>query len=1799
MQKLLLTLSVFCLFHTLLSAQVTFTANAQSNYACDDGTFCVDVDVTNFDDILGMQFALQWDTTQYDYVSHIFYLGGQTDVVDEDEGFYAFSWFGPFTGTSLPDDSTIIQLCLDIKGIAGTSDIEFREQPGQVIEVINTSGPLTIGTEVIFNDATISITDGVNPTIVCPPDTTSANAIVGDIAPVSFDDNCGVMGVTYGLGLPTGGSGNDDASGTSFANGSTLVTYTVEDNAGNTGSCDFTVTVNDTTPLDQNIIYFDPKINVDCATNTVTVDMNVINFDSVISIQYGIFWDTSVVDYVSHTNLELDPPGDPFLTPLVSEGALALLWTKTPPPPPTPDPGLSLPDSTTLYRLEFTLKSPITLPLLRFDTIGILFPQIGKSNGSEADFELLDGSLMVIDTVAPVFDMCPMDITLSASPSACGAPFSWAAPTASDNCDAMLDIVASNPTPNGFFDIGVDTIFYIATDDAGNSDTCSFTITVNDDSPPVIGCPTDLTVNNDTGLCSAVVNGLAPSAISNCDSVVTYRIVDGMGTEVQNGMGDVSGFAFPIGTNTITYTITEGTGNADSCSFIVTVIDTEAPTITCPSDMTVNNDPGLCSASVRNLAPIAASNCDSVVTFSMVDTAGVAFQNGMGDVSGFDFPVGTTMITYTITEDNGSADSCSFMITVIDTEAPVLICPADITVSADPGVCEAAVTVPAPITADVCGIMSITNDFNNTADASGTYPVGVTTVIFTVTDVNGLTNTCPMTVTVNDDEFPTLTCPVDLTVDITTGTFATVNGIDPIATDNCGLDSIKYTTSAGGSGLNTASGQPFSIGTTTVTYTVIDSSGNSLDCSFDVTVRFTVNDLLDCPGNVTDVTDAGICGKVVTGLAPILNVPATDIDSITYQVVGPNGTVTGLDDVSGFTFDVGASVVSYFAKDNANNRDTCTFTVTIIDNVDPVWTDCPGPITVNANSDCQAVVGWGIPTASDNCEIASIDSTHASGGIFTIGTTTVTYTAVDSAGNTALCSFVVNVIDREDPTFMNCPGNIVVYADSMNCEAAAGWGIPTPMDNCGIESTDSTHASGSIFGLGTTMVMYTATDSSGNVGTCAFDVTVLDTIAPVFADCAANNLSLTLLPDCRAVATWDAPTATDNCSVPTITCTHNPGDTLDEGITTVVCLAVDASGNTSRCSFTIQVGDSSPPTVMDCPNSITMNVDPGTCAAIVNWTEPTFTDSCGMVTVSSTHSPGASFAVGTTTVRYTGTDVTGLQQFCEFEVTVIDNERPTLNCSDLIVRVDGTIVSDPGGIIQAVEGDNACEGIKLSFTNPVAQDNCQGILMTTQIDTTTLSTGSTFPVGTTLLMFAAADSSGNADTCTTSIEVLPLDNFEITFSPGDTVCTATDVTMSASSVDNVIGYSWSGPDNFISTDQSPTLLGVRPIASGEYCVTITLQSGCEATSCADLLVNQSPEFVPTSNGPICGGDLMLMGNLVDTTLRDSVTWVWTYPNGDTDNSENPVIPNAGPEFSGTFTAVATLNNGCMWQRDVIVDTRQLQAPAITSDCSEAICLGDGCELIGTEYIPQPESYNWIASPSNGAGLPADTDNNAISILPTQPGVYTYSYWVETGACTSDTASLTIVVGGDLIANDDEFSTPQNTIITGMNVIDNDSIALGLGITVTIIDSTDNGTLSTTGLGVFAYEPDEDFIGDDRFAYEVCYSCNGDLICQTAIVTINVAFDGDECRITNVISPNNDGLNDQVFIDCLEAGDLPNNELIIFNQWGDEVYSAQPYDNAQGWDGTYKGKPLPDGVYYFIFKSDSNADGQKGFIQIMR
>lgn len=741
---------------------------------------------------------------------------------------------------------------------------------------------------------------------------------------------------------------------------------------------------------------------------------------------------------------------------------------------------------------------------------------------------------------------------------------------------------------------------------------CCLPALVDQDAPVIADCPTTITQAVTDG-CTTVVTWIPPTTSDNC-SVASFTSTAEPGSN------------FPVGTTSVVYTAVDNYGNTSTCSFDVIVTDNIVPVFTgCPTDIIVPATAN-CKATATWTAPVASDNCTMTVTSS----------HNPGD----EFSAGITTVTYTARDASGNEATCSFLVTVQDTSAPVFSnCPSNITVVPLLN-CRINVLWIPPSASDNCGA-TVTSTHNPGSEFS----VGTTTVTYTATDNAGNTATCSFTVTVTDTSNPVfVNCPTNITRSANAACKAVVNWTAPTALDNCGSPTITASHSPG---------SEFNIGTTTVTYTATDVAGNSATCSFTVTVNDTSNPVfVNCPTNMT-VSPTANCRAIVAWTPPT----ATD------NCGAPTMTTTHN---PGSEFSAGTTVVTYTATDAAGNRATCSFTVTVRDTTLPVFENCPSNITISPASNCKAIVNWTPPSVTDNCSVVSNTATHTSGSEFSVGTTTVSYTATDAAGNRGTCSFTVTVRDTTLPVFANCPSNISV-SPTANCKAVVTWTAPAATDNCGVATTTSTHTSGSEFSVGSTTVIYTATDIYGNRATCSFIVTVLDDSAPVFSSCP-TNITVAATTNCKAVVTWTAPVATDNCGVASKTNSHNPGTEFTVGTTTVTYTATDANGHTTKCEFNVIVTYTQTITVTDCPTAIEVVADETNLAA-VTWNEPTFTLQCGSLYIDKTHESGIPFKPGVTEVKYTASDRAGNSTVCTFLVTVKPNPlftEPAIQISKLM-----------------------------------------------------------------------------------------------------------------------------------------------------------------------------------------------------------------------------------------------------------------------------------------------------------------------------------------------------------------------------------------------------------------------------------------------------------------------------------------------------------------------------------------------------
>jgi autotransporter-associated beta strand protein len=317
--------------------------------------------------------------------------------------------------------------------------------------------------------------------------------------------------------------------------------------------------------------------------------------------------------------------------------------------------------------------------------------------------------------------------------------------------------------------------------------------------------------------------------------------------------------------------------------------------------------------------------------------------------------------------------------TVLDTTAPTLTLPADITIEADgPG--GAVVTYTATATDAVSGSVPVTLSIPS---GSG-FVVGTTTVTATATDAAGNIANGSFTVNVRDTTRPQLTLPASQTLEAT-GPAGAIATFAASADDLVG-GSLPVTFSL-------PSGGTFPLGTTQVTVTATDAAGNTATGTFDIVVRDTTVPSLSVPASLT-LEATGPAGAVANYAASANDAVSGNVP-VTFSVA------------SGSTFGPGTTTVTVSAKDGAGNTATSTFTVNVVDTTAPVI-NAPGqPVVAVATSTAGAVVNFAA-TAQDLVDGAlTVAYSRQPGSVFASGQTVVTVTATDAHGNRSQATIVV------------------------------------------------------------------------------------------------------------------------------------------------------------------------------------------------------------------------------------------------------------------------------------------------------------------------------------------------------------------------------------------------------------------------------------------------------------------------------------------------------------------------------------------------------------------------------------------------------------------------------------------------------------------------------------------------------------------------------------------------------------------------------------------------------------------------
>lgn len=537
---------------------------------------------------------------------------------------------------------------------------------------------------------------------------------------------------------------------------------------------------------------------------------------------------------------------------------------------------------------------------------------------------------------------------------------------------------------------------------------------------------------------------------------------------------------------TFSYSVEDATGKVLSANVSITVIDDQAPVLTCPADVSVT-----CSSEL-------GLNETGVVTVEDACAGNQLLINWEDDMSGLTGcgNSGTVVRTFSVQDPAGNSSQCSQVITVMaDDIPPTISCPGDAEIPclyfADPK------TIGIPGASDNCTQFPSKSWQDDTSGLTGCGSTGTMIRTWTAVDNCENSSSCTQVISVVG-EHPDINCPSAVTISCEQNPDPALTG-EAFSEEFC-ESSFQINYGDDLSGLTNCN----ATGDLIRTWTLSDTCGYSVSCQQTIVVVDETPPTITCP----PITTAACSGT-----------PDPD-PSVTGFPEGDDNCSTDLnynyaDDASAVTNCEGDLVRTWTASDACGNTNTCNQTITMEPNVAPAIS-CPETATVECNvvpnpavtGTATATFSCGDPTAGT---VVYEDDNSGLSGCNGTGALIRTWTATDDCGNSSSCSQIILVVDNTPPVLI-CPDN--TNAVCMEPNGPSVTGMATAADNCSVAPAIvyEDDNSGVMNCTGVLVRTWTAMDDCGNASACTQLITILpppctftNTFSVINADCGASN----------------------------------------------------------------------------------------------------------------------------------------------------------------------------------------------------------------------------------------------------------------------------------------------------------------------------------------------------------------------------------------------------------------------------------------------------------------------------------------------------------------------------------------------------------------------------------------------------------------------------------------------------------------------------------------------------------------------
>ena len=553
--------------------------------------------------------------------------------------------------------------------------------------------------------------------------------------------------------------------------------------------------------------------------------------------------------------------------------------------------------------------------------------------------------IKIEDSTAPTL-LCPGTIVQGSVSSACSASVVLPPATVVDGCSGVsvkvhtpFGVVNGNGGPLLNVPVGEHSITYIATDDCGNVASCSTTLIVEDDTPPVVVCDEHTTASlTIDGSAIVAAESFDDGSSDNC-GIAEFKVRRMPSSCNPNGTPFEDFVSFDccdLGqTIMVELRVYDAAGNYNSCMVDVFVQDKIPPTITCPPKKVIECYDPIPAA----VAPIISDNCPGATWTHQDDV----FINSCG--------VGTVFRTYTVTDAAGLTASCQQVIQVVNNDPfdeSDIVWPQDFDIftcgaPTDPDDLPAGHDRPL-ITEDACDLVAVTyEDQFLPISPPACYKILRKWIVidwcqFNPNDpTNGGSWEFVQVIKVHDVDKPVLTCPGDVVFTSTQPDCGPVFvPIDTIGVQDCSPEwVVNYTVDFFGNGTIDRTGQSlnpsgqYPTGTHVVEYIVEDKCGNTSTCSFTVTVLDGKKPTPVCVNGlaVELMPDPNGNGGMIVLDPELFNKGSYD------NCTDPEDLILTLTPNTFTCDELGTNIVTLWVTDQAGNSDFCETYVIIQDNM--------------------------------------------------------------------------------------------------------------------------------------------------------------------------------------------------------------------------------------------------------------------------------------------------------------------------------------------------------------------------------------------------------------------------------------------------------------------------------------------------------------------------------------------------------------------------------------------------------------------------------------------------------------------------------------------------------------------------------------------------------------------------------------------------------------------------------------------------------------------------------------------------